>query len=320
MIYSSKFRPAWWLRNPHAQTLWAAKMLRPPSPHITVERLTTPDDDFLDLAWTKNTKGPIVIIFHGLNGSVKSQYARFLMHRLQQKGLRTVLMHFRGCSGEPNKQRQSYHSGHTRDIAFVINTIKQRHPNTPIAAAGFSLGGNALLKYLGTTPDNPLQFAVSVCPPLVLNEGARRINQGFSRIYQHVLVKQCKEAVLNKHRKYPALGMDQYELANISNFFEFDHQVTAPIHGYDSGAHYYESASTLKDLINIKTATHILWARDDPFFSEKCIPAVDQLSAAVDFELSTRGGHVAFVSGNIPLLGKSWLCERVSNLLLAQLG
>ena len=132
------------------------------------DRLTTPDNDFVDLMWTEENDGPIVIIFHGLTGSANSQYARCLMHSLNEKGLRAVLMHFRGCSGEPNKTRGSYHSGDTRDISLVIDTVAKRYPGIPLAAAGFSLGGNALLKYLGTSIESALQFAVSVSPPLVL--------------------------------------------------------------------------------------------------------------------------------------------------------
>ena len=319
MLHSSKFRPAWWLRNPHAQTLWAAKIQAVPAPVTSVERLTTPDNDFVDLTWTETNNGPVVIIFHGLTGSVDSHYARSLMHSLNEKGLRAVLMHFRGCSGEPNKTRGSYHSGDTRDIAFVIDTIAARYPQLPIAAAGFSLGGNALLKYLGTTTESPLQFAISVSPPLLLEEGAKRMNKGFSRVYQRRLIKQLKTALRIKQARYPELGLDEFNINSVENFFEFDHHITAPLHGFEGSEDYYRKASTLTDLINIKIPTHILWSADDPFFSNKCIPTNDQLSEAVHFELTTHGGHVGFISGNIPLRGHNWLCERISGLLVGEL-
>ena len=269
--------------------------------------------------WTEENDGPIVVIFHGLTGSASSHYARCLMHSLNEKGLRAVLMHFRGCSGEPNKTRGSYHSGDTRDITLLIDTVAKRYPGTPLAAAGFSLGGNALLKYLGTSIESALQFAVSVSPPLVLEEGAKRMNKGFSRVYQRRLINQLKIAFSAKRARYPELGLDEIDLDSVENFFEFDHHITAPLHGYESYADYYQKASTLKDLINIKIPTHILWSADDPFFSEKCIPRNNQLSDAVHFELTTHGGHVAFISGNIPLLGHNWLCERVSGLLADKL-
>lgn len=315
MILLSKFRPAWWLRNPHAQTLWAAKVQRTPTIATRSERLTTPDNDFIDLAWSNDNSGPLVVIFHGLTGSLHSHYVESLMHELDQIKIQSVLMHFRGCSGEPNNTRGSYHSGHSQDIAYVLETLRDRFPDRPIAATGFSLGGNALLKYLGTTRDTPLQFALSVCPPLVLSEGAMRMSKGFSKIYQQVLIKQLKVAVRAKHTKYPELRMDEFDLDSINTFHEFDHQITAPLHGYKSGHDYYQRASTLDDLINIKTPTHILWSQDDPFFTPQCIPANTQLSDAVDFELSTHGGHVAFIEGNIPFFGKNWLSSRLRSLL-----
>lgn len=319
MLYSSKFRPAWWLRNPHAQTLWASKVQPTPTPVTVKERLQTPDADFLDVNWTTNNTGPITLIFHGLTGSVNSQYAKSLMHLLPQHGIRAVLMHFRGCSGEPNRTPGSYHSGHTADIAFMAKTIRDRYPDAPMAAVGYSLGGNALLKYLADNPNNPLRFAMSVSPPLALAEGAKRMNQGFSKVYQRVLIKQMKAAVRAKHKRYPEFNLDELNFENVSTFTEFDHQITAPLHGYESGADYYRRASTLDDLIRIKTPTHVLWSRDDPFFTEACIPSNHQLAEAVDFELTEHGGHVAFISGRVPFLGRNWLCERVGSQLVNHL-
>ena len=319
MLYSSKFRPAWWLRNPHAQTIWAAKIQPAPTPKTTRERLITPDNDFLDLDWTNNSEGPIVMIFHGLAGSAQSRYVKSLMHYLSQRGVRAVVMHFRGCSGEPNRTPRSYHSGLTTDLKFLIDTVKERHPNTALAAVGYSLGGNALLKFLATHQHNPLDFAVSVSPPLVLAEGAKRMDHGFSRIYQRRLLEQMKEALRAKHTLYPEFKLNELGFENKSNFTSFDDAVTAPLHGFASVQDYYTKASTLNDLINIKTPTHILWSRDDPFFSEACIPQDKQLAESVDFELTEHGGHVAFIGGAIPFVGKNWLRERVGSLLLRRL-
>jgi len=323
MLLNSKFRPAWWLRNPHVQTLWAAKIQGSPHPVTIKERVITPDDDFLDLNWTDNednTNQAVVLIFHGLTGSVHSNYVRSLMHYLAHHNIRAVLMHFRGCSDEPNKTAGSYHSGHTQDIRFIIDTVKDRYPNAPVAAVGYSLGGNALLKYLATDQKNALSFAVSVSPPLQLIEGAKRMNRGFSRLYQRVLLKQMRTTVRQKHKRYPQLGLDKLDFENTRNFFEFDHKVTAPLHGYDSWQDYYHRASTLHDLVNIRTPTHILWAQDDPFFSQKCIPTNAQLSPFVDFELSRHGGHVAFVAKRTKSDSYSWLSNRVGTLLTEKLG
>ena len=320
MLIKSKFRPAWWLRSAHAQTLWAAKVHPAPWPQTRRERIETPDGDFLDLDWSAGESGPLVVLFHGLTGSMKSPYIRSIMASLQGIGVRSVLMHFRGCSGEPNRTAGSYHSGHIADIEFVINEVSRRNADDKVMAAGYSLGGNALLKYLAERPENPLKFAVSVCPPLMLAEGARRLDSGFSKLYQASLLKQMKAAMRLKNQRHPKLELDKLNYENVTSLVEFDDQVTAPLHGYTSGQDYYDRASTLSDLRNLETRTHIIFACNDPFFSKRCIPADDSsLSAEVTFELVERAGHVAFISGSIPFLGRDWLRGRVAGLILEQI-
>ena len=323
MLTKSKFRPAWWLPGAHAQTLWAAKVHRAPWPQTRRERIETPDGDFLDLDWSAGRScesgGPLVVLFHGLTGSVKSPYIRSIMASLDDAGIRSVLMHFRGCSGEPNRTAGSYHSGHITDIEFVINEVSRRNPDDTIMATGYSLGGNALLKYLARHPDNPLKFAVSVCPPLLVAEGARRMNSGVSKLYQWMLIKDMKTAMRHKDQRYPELKLGKLNYEGVSNFVEFDDQITAPLHGYTSGQDYYDRASTLSDLPHIKTQTHIIFAGNDPFFSRRCVPADDNsMSNRVTFELVERAGHVAFISGSIPFTGRDWLCDRVTKLILQQ--
>ncbi|MFP5344553.1 MAG: YheT family hydrolase, partial [Gammaproteobacteria bacterium] len=146
--FNGAFTPPWWLRNAHLQTLWAALVRRAPQPALRRERLELPDGDFVDLDWTTGLSGPVVIILHGLQGSSGSNYARGLLESLHQHGYRAVLMHFRGCSGEPNRLPRFYHAGDTGDLYALIHALRAREPRTPMAAVGYSLGGNMLLKYL----------------------------------------------------------------------------------------------------------------------------------------------------------------------------
>lgn len=316
MLTKSKFRPACWLRNPHAQTLWAAKVHPAPWPETTRERIVTPDGDFLDLDWTTGDRGPIVVIFHGLTGSLNSRYIRSLMANLHHAGYRAVLMHFRGCSEEPNRTAGSYHSGSIKDIELVINLVSQRYQSEKVIATGYSLGGNALLKYLASHRKNPLSFAISVSPPLVLAEGAQRLNSGFSKLYQWALVKQLVAALRRKNKRYPHLQLHKLGYHNIKTLTEFDDKVTAPLHGFSSASHYYTQASSKADLAVIKTPTHIIFARNDPFFTHRCTPSTNsELSEAVTFELVERGGHVAFIGGSIPLMGRDWLRYRIVELI-----
>jgi predicted alpha/beta-fold hydrolase len=319
VLIRSKFRPAWWLRNPHAQTIWAAKISRRPSVETNRERLDTPDGDFLDLDWTRDCEGPLVAVFHGLGGSIHSRYASAVLKMLADNGMQGVLMHFRGCSEEPNRKVQTYHSGHTVDIDLVIRTLRERFATRPLAAIGYSLGGNALLNYLAR--DNPLDFAISVSPPLVLAEGATRLEKGFSRIYQRTLLEELKRGILRKLAMRPELSKHYpADLDTLNTFRLFDDKLTAPLHGFEGVDDYYARASARQYLKDIRTRTHVLFARDDPFFTENCIPQSSELSDQVTFELSERGGHVGFVSGHWPLLGQDWMTRHLHQLLANAFG
>jgi len=304
---TSKFRPAWWLRNPHLQPIWCAKATRSTPPRHRTERLTTPDGDFIDVAWTDGDQAPVVAIFHGLTGSLRSPYSAASLNVTAELGFNGAFMHFRSCSGEPNRKAMSYHSGQTCDIDFFIDLIRKRHPTAPVAAIGFSLGANALLKYLANKPQTPIQYAIAVCPPLVLQEGAKQLNTGLSRIYQRVLLSQLKTSIERKIRRYPELRDQFPNYRDLQNFRDFDDAITAPLHGFSGVDDYYQRASTLNDLINIHTDTHIIFSRDDPFFSPRCLPTEDQLPANVCFELSEHGGHVGFAGGEAGVASKQWL-------------
>ena len=157
-------------------------------------------------------------------------------------------------------------------------------------------------------------------PSVTPAEGARRLDSGFSKLYQASLLKQMKAAMRLKNQRYPKLELDKLNYENVTSLAEFDDQVTAPLHGYTSGQDYYDRASTLSDLRNLETRTHIIFACNDPFFSKRCIPADDSsLSADLTFELVERAGHVAFISGNIPFLGRAWLRGWVAELILEQI-
>ncbi len=280
------------------------------------ERLDLPDGDFVDLAWNLDHGGPLVCIFHGLQGCIRSNYASAILSRLHKDHCRLLFMHFRGCSGEPNLKPGSYHSGHTDDIRFLLKTAQSRLPDTPIYAVAYSLGANALLKYLGEeSRDTPLCKAVAVSPPLVLSEGAKRMNQGFSKIYQRWLIHQLQQAIIQKQRRYPTMNLPR-DVHQYASFWEFDNAVTAPLHGFENVHDYYERASSRRFLSSIETPTHIIFSKDDPFFTERVIPREDELSESVCLELSEHGGHVGYIGLGPFGSMHYWLEQRISELLL----
>ena len=314
MIVSSSFRPCRWLRGPHWQTVWPYLFRLRRKLLLRRERLELPDGDFVDLEWLTGSpdKAPLVVIFHGLEGSSRSHYARGLMQACQSRQLGMVLMHFRNCSDEPNRLARSYHSGETGDIGFLLDELGARFPDRILFAVGYSLGGNALLKYLGERGDDtPLRAAVAISVPLELAKAAHRMRHGLSRLYQWRLIRQMKAAYRRKFSNRSDGPVPLSKLDELRDFFRYDNDITAPLHGFADVHDYYARCSSRQWLHKITRSTLILQARDDPFMTASVIPREDELSSAVDLEVSEHGGHVGFVSGTLPWRLHYWLDERI---------
>jgi predicted alpha/beta-fold hydrolase len=320
MIRKSDFRPAWWLPGPHLQTLWPTLARRGSPPANCRERLELADGDFLDLDWTLGKDGPIVVILHGLEGSSNSGYVRGLLTAVVARGWRGVVMHFRGCSGVPNRLARSYNAGDTEDIAAVTATLRQREPTTPLACVGYSLGGNVLLKWLGERGAAiPLQAAVAVSVPFLLDTTAQRLRRGFSRCYQAYLLRHLRASYRRKFGIQAQLPFPLQDLGSLSDFYAFDDKITAPLHGYLGVHDYYARASCRQYLKGIKVPTLILHAADDPFMLPSAMPTAEELSKNVTLELSARGGHVGFVGGRWPWRAVYWLEQRIPEFLARHL-
>lgn len=318
MIVESTFRPSPWLPGAHLQTLYPA-LFRPRfAPFWQTQRLELPDGDFLDVAevFPESAQPPrgLVVLFHGLEGSIHSHYAGPLMKRLQKAGYQTLFLHFRNCSEEANRLNRSYHSGETGDIDWVLNWASSRYPGLAITALGFSLGGNALLKYLGEDSSRsiPLRSAIAVSAPFLLEGAADRLEQGLSRLYQAHLLRHLRHSTLAKFATRPA-PIDLRLIPKLKTFRDFDDQVTAPLHGFAGVADYYQRSSCRQYLAGIAVPTLILHARDDPFMSPSVIPGSEELSASTVLELSAHGGHVGFVGTDLehPHPSPYWLDERI---------
>ena len=316
MIQSPDFRPAWWLPGPHAQTLWPVLCRRRPRLRLRRERLELPDGDFLDLDWTDGDQGPLAIILHGLEGSSDSHYVLGLLAAITGHGWRGVVMHFRGCGGQPNRLARGYCAGETGDIAYIVNWLRRRKPATPLAMIGYSLGGNALLKWLGEVgADAPICAAVAVSAPFVLDMTARRLVRGFSRLYQFHLLRELKCSYRDKFHRRSDGPVALTGLAAIRDFYAFDDRITAPLHGYASVHDYYARASCRPYLKHICVPTLILHALDDPFMRPEAAPKSGELSPSVRLELSQNGGHVGFVTGRWPWRAGYWLEQRIPAFL-----
>ncbi len=314
MIIRSQFKPSWWLKNPHLQTLWAAKVRRQKLTQHSEEELILPDGDFVELVWSKDKSKPLICIFHGLEGSIDSQYAIGLFNSLIKNGFSVCFMHFRGCGHKPNKHLGSYHSGKTDDIQYLLEYVTKQGFNLQ-GTIGISLGGNALLKYLGTKPTVQPKKNIAISAPILLNRCSDRLDKGFSKLYCGYLLSSLKIKTQYKEALFKQSKIPYPDVSNIKSFWAFDNAVTAPIHGFKSVDDYYKKSSARQFLKHIKAQTLIIHALDDPFMHEDVVPKNSELSASVTLELSKNGGHVGFVYGAMPMLGKYWLDERVNDFL-----
>lgn len=308
-----KFKPAWWLPSSHLQTIWPSICRRTMNLPLERERLELPDGDFIDLEWYgRYEDAPLVMILHGLEGSIDSHYARGMMQYFSEQGWRGVFMHFRGCSGMPNRLPRSYHSGDTGDVNFVSHILREREPDTNIAAVGVSLGGNVLLKWLGETGEtNPLTAAIAISVPFELHNAAKRVQCGFSKFYQWYFIKCLRDRLSVKFKARPT-HIDSSIIDDINTMYDFDDKITAPLHGFSNAEEYYAQSSSRQFLRNIKIPTLILHAKDDPLMTEEAIPGAHELSNSITLEVSDTGGHVGFVSGKYPWKPEYWLERRVA--------
>ncbi len=321
MIIKSDFKPAWWLPSAHIQTLYPTFARRIKSPADKMERIELADGDFIDLAWAINgldDQRPLIIFLHGLGGSMDSSYAAGMMQTFNRYGWRSVLMHFRGASKEPNRLARAYHSGDTADLNYLLELLAKREPNTKKAVVGVSLGGNVLLKWLGEKGSQSLiKAAVAVSVPFQLRLVADRITTGFSRVYQGYLLRRLRQVFDRKKTCFTEENMPQV-LKNVHKwqcFWTFDENVTAPLHGFRDVHHYYRESSSLNYLIKIATPTLIIHSEDDPFMTPDIIPKEEHLSKDIVLELSEKGGHAAFISGRLPAKPVYWLEQRIPEYL-----
>lgn len=271
------------------------------------ERMTLPDGDFLDLNWF-DADGSLVIILHGLEGSIHSHYAIAITKALHQQGYQVLFMHFRGSTGIENKLDKTYHSGETMDLSAVIQHAIQTTGKPVFGAIGYSLGGNVLLKWLGEqSSKSTLQRAVTISTPYVLDDAAKRMNTGLSRIYQRYLLRSLYKSYSRKYQHRPSpLNVDVHQL---KDFESFDNQVTAPLNGFAGSEEYYRLSSSRQYLKQITTKTLLIHAKDDPFMFEATIPTEEDLSKSMTLEIADHGGHVGFMTGT--LKPKRWLEGRI---------
>lgn len=310
------YRAPAWLPGGHAQTIYPRFLPLDPLPYRR-ERWETPDGDFIDLDW--NTTSPIaddghplVILFHGLEGSSQSHYARALMRALRAAGQPGVVVHFRGCSGELNRLPRAYHSGDSDEIDWILRHFRRTYATRPLHAVGVSLGGNALLKWLGEREDAAariLQAAAAVSCPFDMSACGHQLARGINRIYTLHFLRTLKRFAGEKLARHPGL-FDERKMRRACTLYEFDDIVTAPLHGFAGATDYWRRASSKPWLGGIRVPTLLINARNDPFMPAGILPERHQASKHVELAYTDEGGHVGFITAPFP--GRiDWLPQRV---------
>ena len=320
---SVPFKPAWWCRGRHLQTIWGAVIRPTPQVVLRRERWETPDGDFLDLDRLDGSPGmPILIVLHGLESSSRAKQVLGLLKEAQRRGWEGLALNFRSCSGEPNRLRRSYHAGETSDLHWVIQRVVEKNPGRPIFCVGFSLGGNVLLKYLGEQGEGvpeQVRAAAAISAPFDLEVSAHALERGFSRLYMRRLVASLRQKTLAKLKIYPDL-VDRRRLDSARTLGEFDDAVTAPVHGFKSAVDYWTACSSKSFLVGIRRPTLLINARDDPFLPEAALPVrVISENSFLTAEFPQTGGHVGFLAGAWPGFPVPWAEIRAIRFLEEQL-
>jgi predicted alpha/beta-fold hydrolase len=293
------FRPPWWMRNAHVQTVYARYGRRVERPPLRAERWNTPDGDFLEVHFLEGDPGmPTAVLLHGLEGNIESTYFVALLQALHEAGWSAAAMEFRSCSGEMNRARRMYHSGETEDLGFVVRRLIERQPDAQLYVAGYSLGGNVTAKWFGENgdalPGNVCAGAVISAPYDLVTSG-RHMDSTVSRLYVlHFLRKLVPKAV-EKDRMHPGI-IDLERVRRARTFREFDDHATAPLHGFADAHDYYTKVACGQFLDHVRRPLLLLSADDDPFNPGHTLPR--ELAAHHPYlhaEFTRYGGHCGFI-------------------------
>ncbi|NPT54342.1 YheT family hydrolase [Paraburkholderia elongata] len=326
------YRAPLWLPNRHVQTIVPALFARRPAITFRRERWDTPDGDFIDLDWVVHDGGkptsalaspshlpasdaPLFVLFHGLEGGSTSHYAAALMAAAREYGWHGVVPHFRSCSGPLNLLPRFYHLADSNEVDWILRRLRATHRG-PIVAAGVSLGGNVLLRWLGERREDAspvLSAAAAISTPIDVHAGGRALSQGFGMVYTRSFLKTLKQKAEQKLAQFPGL-FDRDAMLASRTMYDFDNVVTAPLHGFRDTDDYWSSATTRPLLPGIVVPTLVLNARNDPFLPAEALPAQHEVSAFVELDQPRHGGHAGFMTGPFP--GRlDWLSRRVLGYL-----
>lgn len=305
------YRAPWWLPGGHVQTIWSALYARPrrtAARPLQRERWNTPDGDFIDVDRQHASAGhrPMMVMFHGLEGSSSSHYAQACADWAAEHDVHWAMPHFRGCSGEINQAPRAYHSGDHEEIDWILQRLRREHQadgGQVLVAAGVSLGGNALMRWAGEhgqAARRQTDAIAAICSPLDLAESGKAIGRGFNRqVYTRMFLQTMKPKALAKLRQHPGL-FERERLQAARDLYEFDNVFTAPLHGFRDTHDYWRRASAKPLLKRVQVPALLVNALNDPFVPAHSLPRRQEVSDCVTLWQPRHGGHVGFATGRWP--------------------
>ncbi len=336
------FAPAWWARSEHPQTCWSPLFRTVPEVDFRLDRWTTPDNDFLrthhaepkapgpiadadtslngaDYAGSDPPDDPpVLLVLHGLEGSVRSNYVLGLADGFTRSGWRVVAMEHRSCGGELNRARRLYHSGVTDDLAFVVDEIVRRGIGKRVYIVGISLGGNQTVKWLGEQGEaipECVQGAVAVCVPFDLTISGPHLDRIAHGAYVRRFFKTLIPKSVAKEQQFPGC-IDIEKIKAAQTFEEFDTYGTAMLHGFQDARHYWKSVGCGQFLGGVRRPLVLISAEDDPFNPCETLPhETCRKSPWLIDCFSKKGGHVGFVYGRTPRNSRHWAEEQILRAL-----
>ena len=316
VVANSTYVPPPLLANGHLQTILPTLFRRVSGVVYVRERISTPDDDFLDLDWAANGSKRIAVIAHGLEGDSKQAYVLGMVRALVRSGWDAVVWNARGCSGEPNRVLRFTHSGATGDLDAVVTHVLAARDYPEVALMGFSLGGNLTLKYLGERGQEihpRIRKAVAFSVPCDLQSGSGKLAAPINQIYMRRFLLSLRGKIRAKMLTMPG-KIDDHDYAQLRTFKDFDDRYTAPIHGFADAEDYWRKCSCGGFLKGISIPTLLINARNDPFLAPACFPVAEaEANPNLVLEMPISGGHVGFITFNRQ--GQYWSETRAVSFL-----
>ncbi|MFK8059960.1 MAG: YheT family hydrolase [Polaribacter sp.] len=316
-VFTSDFSPTLPFKNGHFNTMYRPLFMKDANSYMR-KRITTWDQDFIDLDFSLVGSKTLVLLIHGLEGSSESRYMASTSKYLNKIGLDTVCFNLRGCSGEDNLLLSTYHSGKTEDVDFVVNHLLKNYDYENVLIVGFSLGGNLTLKYLGEKGKNisqKIKGGIAVSVPIDIGSAEKEMDKLKNKFYMEVFFKTMKNKLLEKAHKFPEYNLDKDKLFKATKFKHLEHLYTVPVFGFESPEDYWQKASAKPYLPSIKKPTLLINAKDDTFLSKECFPFDEaHNSDFFFFEGPNYGGHVGFMS-SFKASENIWLEQRIARFI-----